>query len=304
MRASCGRAVLAAALIFLASCGQQGAPIAAPAPPDGQAPAFEIERSAVHTVRSTALNRTYDVYVKTPPGYDAPENAGRRYPVIYLNDGPYTFQVASGVTRVPFNQGRLNEFILVGVSYAKGEDPAESRSRDLTPWVDPQTGQPTGGAAAYLNFLKTEVMPLAEGRYRIDPSKRALSGQSYGGLFGLWVALTEPDLFADYILTSPSIWFARRAIFETEAAFAANHKDLKARIYLATGAFERPGAEGCRGCRTDMVADQQRLAKALEARNYPNLQIRSDVIAGTYHETTYPVGLIHGMQWFYLKSAP
>lgn len=267
---------------------------------DAPAP-FQIERSAVYPVKSAVLNRDYEVYVKTPPGYAAPESAGRRYPVIYLTDGPYTFQVASGVTRVPFNQGLLQEFILVGVSYGEGEDPADSRSRDLTPWVYAKMKSPTGGAPAYLQFLKAEVMPLVEQRYRIDAGQRTLSGQSYGGLFGLWVAMTEPELFSNYILTSPSIWFAKRAILDTEADFAGKHRDLKARIYLATGEREHPGEGGCKGCEADMVADQENLVKLLKSRNYPGLELRSDVIKGAYHETTYPVGLLNGLQWFYIK---
>jgi len=302
MRVNGLQAAAVAALISLSACSPKTGTVEQTGAAKAEAPApFQVERSAVYPVKSTVLNRGYEVYVKTPPGYDAPENAGRRYPVINLTDGPYTFQVASGVTRVPFNQGLLQEFILVGVSYGEGEEPADSRSRDLTPWVDPAIKRPTGGAPDYLKFLKSEVLPLVEQRYRIDAAQRTLSGQSYGALFGLWVAMTEPELFSNYILTSPSIWFAKRSILETEAAFAGKHKDLKARIYMATGEREHPGEGGCRSCKTDMVADQQNVVKLLESRNYPGLELRTDVIRGAYHETTYPVGLLNGLQWFYLK---
>jgi hypothetical protein len=298
------RAALAVLLLTLAACGPvKGTSAAAEvSKTEGAAPPFQIERSAVYTLTTTSLGRSYDVYVKTPPGYDAPENAGKRYPVLYLTDGPYTFQVASGVSRLTFSQARLNEFVVVGVSWGSGEPPADSRSRDLTPWTSQAQSKPTGGGPAYLKFLKGEVMPLVEGRYRIDPGQRTLGGQSYGGLFGLWVALTEPELFRNYVLTSPSIWFANRSILQTEAAYAASHKDLKARIYLATGGREHPGEGGCGDCHTNMIADQQALVRTLEARGYPGLEVRGDVIAGTYHETTFPVGLINGMQWFYAKD--
>ncbi|WP_241233722.1 alpha/beta hydrolase [Altericroceibacterium xinjiangense] len=266
----------------------------------GAAP-FTIENSAVLPIRSKILGRDYEIFVKTPPGYDKPENAGRRYPVIYLTDGPYTFQVASGVSRVPFSQDRFNPFIIVGLSWALGEVPADSRRRDLTPWVSPAVAGTTGGGPAFLAFLKSEAMPLVESRYRIDGRERALAGQSYGGVFGLWVALTEPQLFKTYILTSPSIWFADRSILKTEAAYAAAHKDLKARIYLATGSREHPGADGCAGCENDMVADQRTLTKALADRDYAGLQLKAEVVQGSFHETTFPIGLINGMQWTYLK---
>lgn len=295
------RMILVMALLALAACSP---PEADPEAPKTQATpaAFQVENSAVLPLTSTVLSRDYEVYVKTPPGYGKPENAGKRYPVIYLTDGPYTFQVASGISRLTFSQGLLNEFVIVGVSWGSGEPPADSRRRDLTPWPNTAIKGATGGGPAYLTFLKTEVMPLVEGRYRIDPAQRTLSGQSYGGLFGLWVAFTEPALFANYILTSPSIWFAEQQILKTEAAYAASHKDLKARIYLASGGREHPGPGGCPGCERDMNADRQALADRLRARNYPGLEVRSETIPGTFHETTFPVGLINGMQWLYLKG--
>ena len=142
----------------------------------------EIENSAVHRIASAVLGRSYEVYVKLPPGYDKPENAQRRYPVVYLNDGPYAFQAASGVTRVTFSQHRFEEFVIVGIGYAVGEVPMDSRRRDYTPVVDPSKPGATGGAAAYLGFLKGEVLPFVERTYRIDPARRTLAGQSYGGL--------------------------------------------------------------------------------------------------------------------------
>lgn len=304
----------AALLLLLAGCG--GAPSEASSAGGDGRPSIEggenasgsrmetgfvIENSAVLPIRSARLGRDYEIFVKTPPGYDRPENKGRRYPVIYLTDGPYTFQVASGLSRVPFSQGRFREFIIVGLSWATGEAPAASRERDLTPWRTTAGEEATGGAPGYWAFLRDEAMPLVEGRYRVDKGHRTLAGQSYGALFGLWVALTEPGHFQNYILTSPSAWFADHKIFETEANYAAQQSDLKARVYLAIGSREHPGAGGCPGCKRDMVGDQDRLARTLRARGYPNLQLRADVIEDSYHETTFPIGLMKGMQWLYLK---
>jgi predicted alpha/beta superfamily hydrolase len=272
------------------------------AKPAGGSRGFEIENSAVIPIRAKASGRDYEIFVKTPPGYDKPENAGRRYPVLYLTDGPYTFQVASGLSRVPFSQGLFNEFVIVGLSWAKGNPPADSRRRDLTPWHDPEVKGETGGGPAHFAFLKDEVMPLVEGRYRVDPANRTLAGQSYGALFGLWVVFHAPETFQNYILTSPSIWFADKQALKDEAAYAAGHKDLKARIYLATGSREHPGPGGCPGCERDMVGDQALLAAALKSRNYPGLTVRTSLAEDGFHETTFPVGLMRGMQWLYLKD--
>jgi len=267
-------------------------------------PPFQVEHSAVLTIASATLKRSYELYVKLPPGYDKPENAQRRYPVLYLNDGPYTFQVASGVTRVPFNHGTFEEFVLVGVSYALGEDAVTSRERDLTPLVDIR-GKPhaTGGAPEYLRFLKDEAMPLVETTYRIDPNRRTLAGQSFGGLFGIWVLFNQPELFQNYILTSASLWYDQRAMFDAEAAYAKAHADLKANLYMAIGSTEHPG--GCGDapaqCPTvDMVAQQAAMLKRLGARRYKNLKLHGKVVDGAFHTTTFPVGLLWALQDLYL----
>ncbi len=267
-------------------------------------PPFQIERSFVHTIASPTLKRSYDLYVKLPPGYDKPENSQRRYPVLYLNDGPYTFQVASGVTRVPFNHGTFEDFILVGVSYAQGEDAVASRERDLTPLVDSRNkSHATGGASAYLGFLKNEAMPLVEKTYRIDPHRRTLAGQSYGGLFGIWVLFNEPELFQNYILTSASLWYNKRAMFDAEAAYAKTHADLKANLYMAIGSTEYPGGCGDAPAQcpdtSNMVAQQAEMLKRLGARKYRNLTLHGRVIDGAFHTTTFPVGLLWALQELY-----
>ena len=294
-----------AALLFLTTSFLFRLGIAAETTPAADtAPPFQIERSHVHTLASRTLGRTYDIYVKLPPGYDKPENAQRKYPAIYLTDGPYTFQVASGVTRVPFSQGTFDEFILVGLSYAQGEDSAQSRERDLTPFADVRNKPyPTGGAAAYLDFLEHEAMPLAETAYRIDPAQRTLAGQSYGGLFGLWVLFTEPHLFRNYVLTSASLWYNRRAMFPLETKFAAQHRDLNANVYFAIGANEHPAPCGrlARECSNDdMVGDQAAMVKALRSRHYRNLKVHAKIVEGAYHTTTFPVGLLWAMQDLFL----
>ncbi len=276
------------------------------APPTIQAqdapPAYQMERSATHSIRDTVSGRTYELFVRVPPGYAEPKNAGKRYPVLYMTDGGYTFLVATGISALGHSQKRLEEFIIVGIANAKGEPPADARRRDLTPWVDTSLSGVSGGAAAYLDFLVKQALPVIEGAYRIDPTRRTLVGQSYGSLFGLWVLFTQPQHFSSYILTSPSIWYADHALWRLETDYAKTHKDLKARLYMMTGSFEtvKPGSKDSRYNReNDMVGDQQEMAKRLRARKYPGLQVISDVSAGTFHETTFPVGLIQGLQWLY-----
>ncbi|MBO9664982.1 alpha/beta hydrolase-fold protein [Dokdonella sp.] len=292
-------------LLLLAICPLAVAGSPAPTATPANPPAFQIERSAVHTIASVKLKRSYDLYVKLPPGYDKPENVQRKYPVLYLTDGPYTFQVASGVTRVPFNHGTFEDFILVGLSYAQGDDPVVSRERDLTPLVDLRSkSTPTGGGPAYLDFIRDEAIPLIEKTYRTDPRRRSLAGQSYGGLFGIWVMFNEPELFQNYILTSASLWYNKKAMFDAETAYAKTHADLKANLYMAIGSTEYPG--GCGDAPSqcpdgpNMVAQQAEMLKRLASRKYKSLALHGKVVEGAFHTTTFPVGLLWALQDVYL----
>ena len=274
--------LLAACLAFL---------VMAPAQGQEGLRAYEISRTEVLEVSDPVSGRSYELYVRTPLRYDPDRVEG--YPVVYLNDGPYTFLVATGAAHVPMNARVMEPAILVGISHAIGENGMESRVRDFTPTADADWRRETGGGEAYLELFRSEIIPAIEARYHADPSRRILSGQSLGGSFGAWVLLTEPELFSAYILTSPSLWYHDHMILELEAAYAASHDDLTAQVYLATGELEVPG----QSTREDMAGDQIRFVERLESRDYPSLDIKAEIITGARHETTFPQGFMRGLDW-------
>ncbi|MGR6871474.1 alpha/beta hydrolase [Pseudomonas sp. HK3] len=253
---------------------------------------FEISNSEIVTIESTILNRKYDLYIKVPRDYFEEKNQSKQYPVLYLNDGPHTFKVAAGVTHFP----SMDKSIVVGISFAHGENGQNSRVRDFTPVVDKSWKKyVTGGATEYLAFIEREVFPFVEKNYRIDVHNRILSGHSLGGSFGAWVLLTKPSLFSRYILTSPSLWFKNDYIFDLENEFSKTNNSLNAKIFVATGALEVPE----NGMRNDMVDGHVRFIKRLRSRHYQGLYISDEIVEGTDHYSTFPVGLAKGLKLFY-----
>lgn len=252
---------------------------------------FEIKGSEIYTISSSQLGRKYDIYVKVPYDYSATENKMKHYPVLYLNDGPHTFKVASGVTH--FHS--MDKAIVVGIAFAHKEDGQFSRVRDLTPEQDKSwTSYVTGGASNYLEFIENEVIPFVEKNYRVDPARRILAGHSLGGSFGTWVLLTKPELFSSYILTSPSLWWKNDAIFKTERHYAGEHKKLNANVFYATGSLETP-EYGMK----EMVSGHRKFVTRLQSRNYVGLRLQDEIVEGTDHYSTFPVGLAKGLRWLY-----
>ena len=254
-----------------------------------------VPLSEQYTLKSATLGRSYDIQIRLPPRYDAPEDARRRYPVVYFNDAPYSFPLITGVAHLPMGAGTIEDLILVGIGYAHGTTGALSRALDYTPTRNPANPNATGGAAVYLQFLERELLPDIEQRYRADPARRALAGHSYGGLFGAYALFARPALFRYYILSSPSFWFHRHSMWQTERAYAAAYRDLQASVYMGIGSLEKPPS----GSPYEMVKDVQTFDAVLRSRRYPGLELRTKVFPGATHETVVPSVMLNGLLWHF-----
>ncbi|WP_245794147.1 alpha/beta hydrolase [Chitinimonas taiwanensis] len=261
------------------------------------APAYVLKGTEVVSTPSLRLGRDYEAIVSLPADY---AQSTRRYPVLYVTDADYAFPLIRAIAnRVDRHGVGLQDFILIGLSYAKGENGAVSRNRDYTPGgagVRPSPEQASGEygqAAAYLQFLREEALPVLERRYRIDPSRRIFVGHSYGALLGLHVLFTQPSLFSHYILGSPSLWFDQHQTFATERRYAAQHKTLAARVRVFIGAEETVK----QGRGRDMVGDLARFSAQIRQRNYLGLDWASSVLPGEDHATVFPLLITRGLMW-------
>lgn len=261
--------------------------------------AVTIPRSLLFTMHSKTLDRTYDLHVKLPPSYGKAEQGPVRYPVLYMNDATYNFQVAAGITHLPMNARTIEDVILVGIGYSHGDSGDDSRARDYTPTENPAFTRRTGGARAYLQFVEEEVIPLIESQFRADPERRAYAGHSFGGLFGAYVLLTKPQLFRFYILSSPSFWYDSHVIQRFDRTYAEGNRDLNARVYVTIGGLESPSTGKAR---YDMVQDVRDFGARMKSRRYPSLQLRTAVIEGANHETVFPAALMNGILWHFARD--
>lgn len=255
----------------------------------GGAP-YEMIGSQVWDVPDPVSGRRYQVFVSLPPSYA--RNPDRRYPTLYVTDADYAFPILRMIARrLNLNEPMLEEFILVGLSYALDESANASRARDYTPVA---INDRTGGGPDYQTYLKSQVLPFVEARFRADPDRRVLLGHSYGGLLGAQILFSDPKMFDGYILGSPSFWFGDMAMMRTEAAYAQAHDDLPARVHMYIGEHEVPNA-GTRTNRYDMVGDTARMAARLRSRDYPGLTLTDEVLNDEDHLTVAPRGFTHAL---------
>ena len=184
-------------------------------------------------IDSAAVGRRFHIYVRLPADYATqPE---RRYPVVYLLDGDSLFPIlAANHLFLTYDDG-LAEAIVVGIAYGGFGPEVNRRNIDFTP---PGAGVPAeqAGAPAFQDFLRDELIPRIEQGFRADPDRRILFGQSRGGSFVLWSALTEPDLFWGRIASNPALEPGREIFFGRPRPAA--RRDLK--LVVASGERDRP----------------------------------------------------------------
>jgi predicted alpha/beta superfamily hydrolase len=221
------------------------------------------------TINSQVLSEIRRINVYVPPGYSA--SSDLRLPVLYMPDGGIQedFIHVAGLVQVSVGNGTMRPFLLVGIENT-------FRRRDLTgPTNNPRdkTIAPVvGGSAAFRRFIRSELMPVVEARYRTT-SESAIVGESLAGLFVIETLFLEPDLFDTYIAFDPSLWWNDRELVEraAERINAAAGRTL----YLASSS-EPQLAEVAR-----------RLADVLAARAPANATWQYEAMPEESHATIY-----------------
>lgn len=169
----------------------------------------------LHELTSKIFKNTRTVRVLVPPGYDAPENKQRRYPVLYMLDGQNLFDVCTGFGHQEWKVDEalkdlyaskgVPEMIVVGVDNGKAR-----RWFEYLPYKDfignAQMDEP--GGKQFPDFLTNEVMPLIDGQYRTlhGHDNTGIGGSSYGGVAALYALMAKPDVFGYGLIESPTLW--------------------------------------------------------------------------------------------------
>lgn len=172
-------------------------------------------------------NRTLNIYL--PNGYDQEFN--KVYPVIYLLDGSIDEDFLHIVGLVQFGAfpwiNMISESIVVGIGNV-------DRERDFTfptrKEKDKKDFPTTGGSGHFIDFIEQELRPLIEKTYKTD-STRTIIGQSLGGLLASEILFKKPDLFDNYIIVSPSLWWDDESLLSLNPV---NYSSKKS-VYIAVG---------------------------------------------------------------------
>lgn len=210
----------------------------------------------VATIKSTILNETRTLNIYLPDGYNSKE----KYPVIYLLDGSANedFLHVAGLVQFFNMTFKMPKTIIVGIANI-------DRKRDFTfptNLQDLKKAYPTtGGSAKLIDFIEKELQPYIKTHYKTTDTSY-LIGQSLGGLLATEILLKKPDLFTNYIIVSPSLWWDGESLLKAAPALLNTQTDTKKWVYVSVG------TEG-----KVMEKDAADLVQALQQSGKKNMKI-------------------------------
>ncbi len=185
-----------------------------------------------HRFHSTQLNEERRLNVYVPNGYSNDPEA--LLPVIFLLDGSTNEDLIHTVGIVQFLTmiGEMPPTLVVGIANV-------DRKRDFTYPTrndDDRKSMPTSGSSEqFIAFLQHEMVPYIDSAYRTSEQK-TLIGQSLGGLLSTEILLKHPEIFATYIIVSPSLWWDDGSLLENGPNYVAGFKeDIFPRVIVMVG---------------------------------------------------------------------
>jgi len=241
----------------------------------------------LHEFRSRVFRNTRFLRVWLPPGYDEAANAGRHYPVLYLNDGQNLFEAATSFTGVEWQvdetgdrlirEGVVPPMILVGM-----DNTGRERIREYMPHRSLHPMMLRAHGTRYPAFSFKEVMPFIAGNYRVanGPENTGLGGSSLGALIALYTVAVRPGVIGRLLLESPSLWSSNRQMIRQSRGV----KRWPERVFLATGTAEA----GRRDKDQSVVDDVRELAGIMRRAGLDDARLRLVVEDGaTHHESAW-----------------
>ncbi len=233
----------------------------------------------------------YSINVYLPENYDEAKD----YPILYLLDADKTFSITKGIVDFLILDKVIQEVIIIGIGYKDDDDWWQKRSRDFLPTTDTHTefGKEwpmAGGAEDFLKFITDELMSEIEEWYPVDNKNRGIIGFSFGGFFALYILLKYPKLFENYIIISPGLSWDNNYILKLEEGYNYNRKDLKKNVYISLSSLESK----------ELIIEPTNLfIERLESRNFPGLNLISEINEGETHFTGFSTSLAHGLKILY-----
>lgn len=232
----------------------------------------------IRTIKSKILNEDRILNIYLPQNFDKTKS----YPIIYLLDGSMNedFIHVTGLVQFFNLMYSMPETIVVGIANV-------DRKRDFTfhtDLKDLQKDYPTTGYSdKFISFLEKELKPYIESQFKT--TDKYLFGQSLGGLLATEILLKKPEMFNNYFIISPSLWWDDESLLKQANQLLTKIPDTKKFIYVSVGKGEHPV----------MVKDAEDLFDVLKNSNKKNWTVEYKMMETDNHATILHRSLYEGL---------
>lgn len=185
----------------------------------------------VETIDSKILNEERVLNIYLPQGYHPDSIVS--YQTVYVLDGSANedFPHIAGLVQFLNMYQLMPNSIVVGIANVDRYRDFTSRSSVKEDLEDIPN---CGGLEKFMTFIEKEVQPLISKNYKVN-EHRTIIGQSLGGLLATEILMAKPDLFSDYIIVSPSLWWNDMTLVKSAHNYFKEHQELNKRIFVSMG---------------------------------------------------------------------
>lgn len=233
------------------------------------------------SIQSITNGANYSIKVALPENYDA---ANHKYATLYVLDGEENFTFVTENCKKLSADYSTSNVLVVSIGY--GND----RALDYTPTIVNESG---GGSEKFMAFIENELIPKMESDFGADTLRksRIILGHSYGGLFVAYAFAKHNNVFGNYIMLSPSLWYDNEVLFKMEQD-NRNLNCTKAQlVFMGIGEMETEGR---------MQAPFEAFYQQLK-NNYSNIKIFKQLQPHLGHVGSKNPNTIEGLK-FYFKT--
>ncbi len=249
-------------LVVLGMAGCAGNTIAPSTAPPVASAVVETEAHYFHAARFEA---TVLIEVSVPAaGIAAAEG------VIIALDGAATFPIVAATAAHLTRLGEMPSVVVIGL-----------HTQTLASVSAPELA----------DFVATDVNRFLRSEYGVDTSTGVLVGYGRAGADVLAALFDLPSRFARYLVVSPVL--LDDSVAQLEAAYANNHTDLPARVFIGIGGLETDPHAGV--ARTAAVA----LTKEIRHLGFPNLHNETVIFEGENHASVLPAAVSRGLRYLF-----
>ena len=240
---------------------------------------FSPEQTKMFSIQSISNGATYNIKVALPENY-SPQV--QNYPAIYVLDGEEIFDFVAVKCKDISKDFSASNVLVISIGY--GND----RTLDYTPTKAAEGG---GGAENFMHFIKDELIPKMENEYGADTLRknRVLLGHSFGGLFAAYAFTNYNNVFGNYIILSPSLWYDNLVLFRLEQDNREINKNNHQLVFLGMGQLENDGR---------MLAPFQAFYQRLKD-NYPDIRIMNNIEPHLDHKGSEKPNIIEGLNFYF-----